>query len=32
MSKRKDAWEAFGSRIGPFGIDINSPGQAITQT
>jgi hypothetical protein len=32
MSKRKDAWEAFGIRIGPFGIDINSPGQAITQT
>jgi hypothetical protein len=30
MSKRKDAWEAFGIRIGPFGIDINSPGQAIT--
>jgi hypothetical protein len=32
MSKRNDAWEAFGIRIGPFGIDINSPGQAITQT
>ncbi len=32
MSTRKDAWEAFGIRIGPFGIDINSPGQAITQT
>ncbi len=32
MSKRKDAWEAFGIRIGPFGIDINSQGQAITQT
>ena len=32
MSKRKDAWEAFGIRIGPFGIDINSQGQAIMQT
>jgi hypothetical protein len=32
MSQRKDAWEAFGIRIGPFGIDINSPGHAITQT
>ena len=32
MSKRKDAWEAFGIRIGPCGIDINSPGQGITQT
>jgi hypothetical protein len=32
MRKRKDAWEAFGIRIGPFGIDINSQGQAITQT
>jgi hypothetical protein len=32
MSKRKDAWEAFGIRIGPLGIDITSPGQAITQT
>jgi hypothetical protein len=32
MSKHQDAWEAFGIRIGPFGIDINSPGQAITQT
>jgi hypothetical protein len=31
MSTRKDAWEAFGIRIGPFGIDINSPGQAITR-
>jgi hypothetical protein len=25
MSKRRDAWEAFG-------IDIQSPGQAVTQT
>jgi hypothetical protein len=32
MSQGKDAWEAFGIRIGPFGIDINSPGQAITHT
>jgi hypothetical protein len=32
MSKRKNAWEAFGVRIGPFGIDITSPGQAIIQT
>jgi hypothetical protein len=32
MSTRKDAWEAFGIRIGPFGIDINSPGHAITHT
>lgn len=32
MSKRKNAWEAFGVRIGPFGIDITSPGQAIMQT
>jgi hypothetical protein len=32
MSKSKDAREAFGIRIGPFGIDISSPGQAITQT
>jgi hypothetical protein len=30
MSKSKDAWEAFGIRIGPFGIDINSPGHTIT--
>jgi hypothetical protein len=28
----KDAWGTFGIRIGPFGIDINSPGQAITHT
>ena len=32
MSQSKDAWEAFGIRIGPFGIDINSSGQAITHT
>jgi hypothetical protein len=32
MSKRKDAGEAFGIRIGPFGIDITSPGPGITQT
>jgi hypothetical protein len=32
MSKSKDAREAFGIRIGPFGIDISSSGQAITQT
>jgi hypothetical protein len=32
MSKSKDAREAFGIRIGPFGIDITSPGQVITQT
>jgi hypothetical protein len=32
MSKSKDAWEAFGIRLGPFGIDINNPGQAIAQT
>jgi hypothetical protein len=32
MSKRQHAWEAFGVRIGPFGIDITSPGQTITQT
>ena len=29
MSKRKDAHEAFGIRIGPCGIDIKSPGQTI---
>jgi hypothetical protein len=32
MSKRRDAREGFGVRIGPFGIDITSPGQAVTQT
>ena len=32
MSQSTDAWEAFGIRIGPFGIDINSPGHAITHT
>ena len=32
MSQSKDAWEAFGIRISPFGIDINSPGHAITRT
>jgi hypothetical protein len=32
MRQNTDAWEAFGIRIGPFGIDINSPGQAITHT
>jgi hypothetical protein len=32
MSQSTDAWEAFGIRIGPFGIDINSPGHAITRT
>jgi hypothetical protein len=32
MRQSKGAWEAFGIRIGPFGIDITSPGQAITQT
>jgi hypothetical protein len=32
MSTRQDAWEAFGIRIGPCGIDINGSGQAITQT
>ncbi len=31
MSKRKNAWEAFGIRISPFWIDITNPGQAITQ-
>jgi hypothetical protein len=32
MSKRKITWEGFGVRIGPFGIDITSPAQIITQT
>jgi hypothetical protein len=32
MSKLKDAWKGFGIRIGPSGIDITSPSQAITQT
>jgi hypothetical protein len=32
MSQSKDVWEAFGIRIGPFWIDINSPGHAITHT
>jgi hypothetical protein len=32
MSQSTDAWEAFGIRIGPFGIDINSPGHTITHT
>jgi hypothetical protein len=32
MSKHKNAWEAFGVRIGPFGIDITGPGQAVMQT
>jgi hypothetical protein len=32
MSPRQDAWETFGIRLGPFGVDINSPGHAITQT
>ncbi len=32
MSKRKNRWEGFGIHIGSGGIDITSPGQAITQT
>ncbi len=32
MGKRKNRWEGFGIRIGSGGIDITSPGQAITQT
>ena len=32
MNQSTDAWEAFGIRIGPFGIDINSPGHDITHT
>jgi hypothetical protein len=32
MGKRKNRWEGFGIRIGPSGIDITSPSQAITQT
>jgi hypothetical protein len=32
MGKRKNRWEGFGIRIGPGGIDITSPGQAIMQT
>jgi hypothetical protein len=32
MGNRKHRWEAFGIRIGPCGIDITSPGQAVTQT
>ena len=32
MSKSKHAWDAFGIRVGPFGIDINSQGQGIAHT
>jgi hypothetical protein len=32
MSQSTDVWEACGICIGPFGIDINSSGQAITHT
>src|SRR3712207_3526498 len=32
MSKRKEAWEAVGIGIGPFGIEIDSRGHAISHT
>jgi hypothetical protein len=32
MGKRQNRWVRVGIRIGPGGIDITSPGPAITQT
>jgi hypothetical protein len=32
MKGSRRTWEAFGIRVGPFGIDINSQGQGITHT